>query len=224
VGRDCRPYGLLALRRDEMSKLTTILLALALAGCATDAERGISVEAMAPLVREYAFRDKPTLRSDTQFRIEEYELPGLWRDLRVQLFLARYMSPDGGQFNERLLIYHDGEVTPFASALGGHGLMSAVVMDGDLYYTYSDGSGRHWSHVGRLSIDGEEIRILESGGYLFVDLFVRSVDGRIQVEAGKFARFNSWKVERQVGWLKSEESSLAIVDATGAEIPLDSAQ
>jgi hypothetical protein len=202
-----------------MSKTLIALLMLAFAGCVTDTEQKTTVEELAPLVREYAFRENPKLNPQTQFKIEEHEVHGLWHALRVRLFLARYLSDAGEQFNESLLFYHDGKVTPFASAFGGYGLMSAVVMDGNLYYTYSFGSGIHRSHIGRLSMDARDIRIIVSGGYSATDLFVRNVDGRIRVESGKFTGFNSWKAERQVGWLKAKESSLAIVDATGAEVP-----
>jgi hypothetical protein len=174
----------------------------------------MTVETVAPLVREYAFREKPTLNSETQFKIEEYEVQGLWQDLKMQLFLVRY-GPNAGEW---IALYHDGKVTPFASAFGGPGLMSAFVMNSNLYYTYCFGSGILRSHIGRLSLDGREIRIVESGVYQSTQLFVRNVGGRIQVEAGNFAGFNSWKAERQVGWLKIKESSLAIVDTTGAEI------
>ena len=131
------------------------------------------------------------------------------------------MCTDGTQFNERLLIYCDGQVTPFANSFGGHGLVSAVVVDDSLYYTDSYGSGREFSQIGRVSLEGRKIRIVESAVYDITavpgaDLFVKEVDGRIRVEVGKFVAFNSWKEGRQVGWVTSEGSSLRIVDAHGA--------
>lgn len=188
---------------------------------ARDTGKKMTVETVAPLVREYAFREKPKLDPETQFKIEEYEVQGLWQDLKMQLFLVRYGPnvADRRFAGEWIALYHDGKVTSFASAFGGPGLMSAFVMDSNLYYSYCFGSGIHRSHIGRLSKDGREIRIVESGGYASTHLFVRNVAGRIQVEAGTFAGFNSWKAERHVGWLKIKESSLAIVDTTGAEIP-----
>lgn len=197
----------------------TIFLMLGLAGCAMETKPRMSTEALAPLVREYAFREKPNLNPSTQFKIEEYRVEGLEEALKIQLFLVRYMSHDSRQFNEGLLIYRDGKLMPFASTFGGQGLMSAVVSEDVLYYTYSFGSGMHRSHVGLLSIDGEKMRILESGGSLSTDLFVRKVEGGIQVEAGRFDGFNSWKPARRIGWAKSKASSLAIVDAAGAEVP-----
>ena len=207
--------------RRLLTCLLVFMTLCALAGCAADAEQRVSVADVAPLVREYAFEAKPTLNPETQFEIEEYDVPGMWRDLRVQLFLARYVSPGGGQFNESLLAYHDGELTPFACTFGGHGLMSAVMMDGDLYYTDSCGLGRHLSSLGRLSRDPGTIAILRSGRYLSVGLFVRNVDGRIQVETGRFVGFNSWQAGEPVGWLKADESSLAVIDATGKELSPD---
>ena len=205
--------------RNRMSKMMTISLMLALAGCATDTEPKMTAEALAPLVREYAFQEMRKLNPQTQFKIEEYEVSGLWHALEIQLFLARYMSPNGDQFNEGLFIYSDGKITPFASASGGHGLMSAVLMDDKLYYTYSWGSGRHRSHVGRVSVDDAKITITESGGYAQADLFIKKVNGKIQVEVGRFTGFNSWEAAEKIGCVKIKASSLVIVDAAGAEVP-----
>ena len=201
-----------------MDRLVTIVLMLALAGCATDAESRMTAEALMPLVREHAFSEKPKLNPSIQFKIKEYRVEGLHEALKIQLFLARYMSPDGQQFNERLLLYHDRKLIPFASTVGGFGLMSAVVSEDALYYTYSWGSGQHRSHIGYLSLNGDKIEILESGGYMSTDLFVRKVEDGILVEAGRFDGFNSWESAEEVGWVKRPVSSLAIVDAMGAEV------
>lgn len=202
-----------------MNRMIIILLMLGLAGCVADAKRRMSAETLAPLVKAYAFREIPKLNPSTQFKIEEYRVEGLQAALRIQLFLVRYMSADGQQFNESLLIYRDGKLTPFASAFGGHGLMSAVMVEDTLYYTYSFGSGIHRSHVGVLSIDDGKMQILESGGHISTDLFVRKIEGGIQVEAGQFHRFNSWNPTKVVGRVKRKPSSLAVVDPAGIEVP-----
>ncbi len=186
--------------------------------------RKIATADLGPLVRGYAFQQNPKLNPSAQFDLKEIDVPGLWNTLHIQLFLARYLAPDGTQFNERLLIYCDGQVTPFANSFGGHGLVSAVVVDDSLYYTDSYGSGREFSQIGRVSLEGRKIRIVESAVYDITavpgaDLFVKEVDGRIRVEVGKFVAFNSWKEGRQVGWVTSEGSSLRIVDAHGADVP-----
>jgi hypothetical protein len=147
------------------------------------------------LVKNYAFRNKPELKADTQFAIEEYAIDGL-KALDVQIILARYLAPDGSQFNEALLIYHDGKLAPFANAFGGHGLMSAVVSGGKLYYTYSFGSGRHRCHLAQLSIVGGKLAFAESGPLLEQDCFVKKDGARLRLEKGEFEKFNAWKAPR----------------------------
>ncbi len=210
------------LEKSKSERLKAVLCAGVVIGLCQP--RKITIAGLGPLVRDYAFQQDPKLNPPAQFDLKEIDVPGLWNTLHIQLFLARYLAPDGTQFNERLLIYCDGQVTPFGNSLGGHGLVSAVVVDDSLYYTDSYGSGREFSQIGRVSLDGRKIRIVESAVYDITavpgaDLFVKEVNGRIQVEVGKFVAFNSWKEGRQVGWVTSEGSSLRIVDAKGAEVP-----
>src|SRR5947208_2700417 len=166
-------------------------LAFALAGvlhCHTAFGQGPASPAeLKKLVKNYAFRINPELKSDTQFAIEEYAIDGL-KALDVQIILARYLAPDGSQFNEALLIYHDGKLTPFASAHGGHGLMSAVVSGGKLYYTYSFGSGRHFCRVAQLSIVRGKLTFAESGVLLNQDWFVKQDGSRLRLEKGEFEK------------------------------------
>ena len=201
-----------------MKRAAVFLLFVASAGCATNNELRISPENLAPLVREQAFRDQPELNPATIFKIEEYEVENLRKNLGVQLFLVRYMSAKGEPFNETLMVYHDRKVTPFSRAAGGHGLMSAVMVGDDLYYTFSWGSGIHRSQIGRLSADGAGLTINESGGYEDVDLFVRKDGDGIRVEAGRFVSFNSWEPGRTFGWLRTKGSFLAVIDDKGNEI------
>src|SRR5262245_10188722 len=168
-------------------------LSFALAGvlaCHTAfGQRPASPAELKTLVKNYAFRSKPELKADTQFAIEEYAIDGL-KALDVQIILARYLAPDGSQFNEALLIYHDGKLAPFANAFGGHGLMSAVVSGGKLYYTYSFGSGRHRCHLAQLSIVGGKLAFAESGPLLDQDCFVKQDGARLRLEKGEFKKFN----------------------------------
>ena len=127
--------------------------------------RKIAIADLGPLVRDYAFQQDPKLNPLVQFDLKEIDVSGLWNTLHIQLFLARYLGTGGTQFNERLLICCDGQLTPFANSFGGHGLVSAVVVDDSLYYTDSYGSGREFSQIGRVSLDGRRIRIVESAVY-----------------------------------------------------------
>jgi hypothetical protein len=199
-------------------RLIVVCLVLVFAGCATDEGPLVSAENLTPLVREYAFQDQPKLNPKARFKIEEYKVDGLWKNLKTRLFLVRYLSSNGEQFNERLLIYRDQKLTPFACVVGGNGLMSAIMVDNNLYYTYSWGSGIHRSHIGRLSIEGTDIRIVESSGYENIDLFIRKVGDRIQVEEGRFTSFNSWESGRDFGWIMTKGSSLAVINGEGEEI------
>ena len=201
-----------------MKRAAVFLLFVASAGCATNNELRISPENLAPFVRERAFRDQPELNPETVFKIKEYDVENLWEALKIQLLLVRYKSPQGESFNERLLACHDRKLTPFACASGGHGLMSAVMVGDELYYTFSWGSGIHRSQIGRLSADGAGLTINESGGYEDVDLFVRKDGDGIRVEAGRFVSFNSWEPGRTFGWLRTKGSFLAVIDDKGNEI------
>jgi hypothetical protein len=199
-----------------MKRIAMIGLALALAGCATGPKPRMSADALIPLVKEYAFRDEPTLDASTQFKVEERRVDGLQEEMGIQLFSASYLS-NGNRFDERYFIYHNGTLTPFACSIGGFGLMSTVVSDGALYYTYSWGSGIHRSQIGRLSIEGDRIEIVESGGYIGTDLFVSKGDNEIVVKRRCFEPkpLGSLQV---VGTVKRKGSSLVIVDAAGAEV------
>jgi hypothetical protein len=196
-------------------------LSLALAGVldcrAAFGQRPASPAELKTLVKNYAFRNTPGLRADAQFAIEEYAIDGL-KALHVQILLARYLTPDGSQFNEALLIYHDGKLTPFACALGGHGLMSAVVSGGKLYYTYSFGSGRHFCGLAQLSIVGGKLAFAESGLLLNQDCFVKQDGARLRLEKGEFEKFNAWKAERRIGEIAAKESGFAVLNDAGQEI------
>jgi hypothetical protein len=169
------------------------------------------------LVKNYALRNNPELKSDTRFAIEEYAIDGL-KALDVQIVLARYLADDGSQFNEALLMFHDGKLTPFGSAFGGHGLMSAVVSGGKLYYTYSFGSGRHFCRLALLSIGGGKLTFAESGPLLQHDFFVKKDGVRLRLEKGEYEKFNAWKAGPKIGEIAAKESGFAVLDDAGKEI------
>ena len=99
-----------------------------------------------------------------------------------------------------------------------------MVVGSNLYFTDSCGSGRELSHVGRVSIDGDKVKIADSDPYDMTgvpgaDLFVKAEGGRVRVEVGRFVALNSWKAGAQVGWVKDGNATLRIVDAAGADVP-----
>jgi len=202
------------------NSLTKVCL-LAFAGCTTvnhgDNGDGLPEEIMA-IVREHAFREQATLNPTTQIKIEEYHVEGLEEAMGIQLLFIRYLSPDGEQFNERMQVYRDGSLVTFGSTFGGFGLMSAAMHEDRLFYTYSWGSGIHRSHVGTISIEGDQLQFWETIGFVNQDLFVRSVSGDISVEVGSYLDFNSWEKSDVLGGGRLMENSLSIIDHDGNEI------
>jgi hypothetical protein len=182
-------------------------------------QRSASPAELKTLVKNFALRNNPELQSDTRFAIEEYTIEGL-KALDFQIILARYLGTDGSQFNEALLVYHDGKLTPFGSALGGHGLMSAVVSGGKLYYTYSFGSGRHFCILAQLSIVDGKLTFAESGPLLYQDFFVKQDGARLRLEKGEFEKFNSWKAGPKIGEIVAKKSGFAVLNDAGKEIEL----
>ena len=187
------------------------------------AEPGTEKEdGLAQLVRQWAYDSQPGLRGKgVRFAIEPYAVPGLKEAFDLDLLMVRFLSgEEGQQFNEAILIHREGTLTTFASAFGGFGLMSAVVNEGSLYYSYSFGSGIHRTHVGVLSKNDEgKLELRESGAYFSDDLFVRAKDGDIVVESGQYVKFNQWKSARPFGTVKLAAATFTIVDATGKERP-----
>lgn len=188
-----------------------------LSGCAAAAPARLSERELEPLVRERAFREQPDLQAQTRFLIEEYEIPGLWDAMTIQLLRVRYLAPDGSQFHEALLVRHEAKLTPFAETFGGHGLLSAALAEDGLYYSYSWGSGQSRSHVGRISRAGSGITIIRSDGYPNVDLFVKRKDGRLSVESGRFLGFNRWDRAEPVGGLQAGDGSITVLESAESE-------
>jgi len=200
--------------------MCSVLLLWSLGGlaCAAEPESKTAREEEEQTVRLRALQAHPKLAPRAQLKIEAYDIAGLWDALKVKVFLVRYLASDGQQFNDDLWVYRDGKASPFATTFGGYGLMSAVVSGNNLYYTYSWGSGRHRSHVGRLAIDKGELSIVESGGFADVDLCVKEVNGRVRVEQGTFRTFNAWKRGKSLGTVEVRDSRLSIVDEAGTEL------
>jgi hypothetical protein len=124
--------------------------------------------------------------------LHEYSVPKLRETLEAGLFLAELSSSENGApFNQLLFLYRNGRILPLGATFGGHGLMSAVVVDGELYCTYSWGSGLRRSHVARITPSGDRLLVRESRGFPSVDLFVRLAGGRLLVEEGAYRSFNA---------------------------------
>src|SRR5690606_25762939 len=127
--------------RTPIAVLLAVAGAMTFAGPATAAVTGEMIE---PLVQVLAFKEHPTLSADARFDIEEIRIEGLIEQLHVQVFIARL---EGTQDAGMLVAYYDGGLARFGETLGGSGLMSAVVDDSALYFTFSYGSGIHRSQL-----------------------------------------------------------------------------
>lgn len=179
----------------------------------------LSVADAEPLIRKFIRKEIPDLNPATQFKIEEIKVDQLWDKLQIQLFLVR-LTAGGSEFNSDMLVCHKGELRHFVTTVGGYGLMSGVVVDDAFFYTYSFGSGIHRSHVGKLTVVKDDLRIRETGGFIDRDLFVKKTDGKLAVEAAGFFNegfktFNSWTSAEPFGTLREEGESLQIIDPDG---------
>lgn len=168
-----------------------------------------------PAIHDYVRRLNQQRPEDARIPVEdlwiarEYPVADLQQTVGVRLFLVN---------GEMLFAYGHGQVRKFGLTFGGHGLMSAVVLDKALFYTYSFGSGLHRSHVGRMTFEDGAFRILESCAYFNHDLFVVKTNQGIRIDVGDFEQFNSWRPIRRLGRPELCRSSLVIVQEVGAEI------
>jgi len=83
-----------------------------------------------------------------------------------------------------------------------------MVHRGTFYFTFSCGSGAYRSHVGRLRFVDGKLKYADSGGFLYMDLFVsEAANGKVRVSSGKYLDFNRW--EEGFGTVE-EETALAV--------------
>lgn len=198
------------------SLLFVCALALPLSCWAEDAPTDARVK---QLVRDFAFSFNPNLNTNTEFNIRHLEVKGLWEGLKLQVFDIEYLNR-GQWFNGFVGIYHDGRITSLAPTIGGNGLMSGVMRNGEFYFTYSWGSGIHRSHVAKLEVADGNLKSWDSGGFQDADLFVSiGHDGKVKVHSGVFKGFNHWEAGKDIGFVETTNSSrLLIVDSKGEVI------
>jgi hypothetical protein len=187
-------------------------LTLALLGRAEDAPKAEQLER---LVRDFAFASTPNLNTNTLFQIRKLDVSGLWESMRLEVFDVAYTLKDVEWFNGFVGLYSRGKVSVLAPNVGGYGLMSGLMHDGEFYYTYSWGSGIHRSHVAKLARSGGELRFSVSGGFQDRDLFVAAgSDSKVHVFLGEFKSFNHYERGKDVGTVAEQSASgLEILDA-----------
>lgn len=195
---------------------------------ATAAEKP-SIETLTRHVRLY-FPDHYYYDSD-RLEVEICQVDGLWEAMEVQILKVQLFNLMGGKYRwppeTVYLLYHDGSLSPLMQSFGHAKLTSGVVVNVQLYYSYTDAlpaSGMPTNTIVRLTIEDGRLSFMYLPGGAPPSLYVGAVDGRAQVRAGQFDNFNNWKYETPVGWLKLEKSGLvqapelAIVDDFGDAI------
>jgi hypothetical protein len=196
------------------------------AGCAGSAPAKISTGELEPLVREHQSAES-SQSGFTSLEIEELVIPELWSQMQMQLFSADFGRP-GAYDGRQYFIYRDGQLTRFPWVRVSARLTSATAVDGGLYYTFTWGSGVFYQGLGRLSVDDERISSVESpplerGNPARAAIFVKEAGGRVQLELGSLTGMvlNSWEPRDDigpVGLVEVRDSSLFIVDASGADV------
>jgi hypothetical protein len=151
------------------------------------------VEVIQSAVRSFIAASGHGMSPSTRIELDRYEIPGLEERLDASAYLAKFLTVEGGPFNELLFLYRRGAVVPFGETFGGWGLMSGVVHGRCFYYTYSWGSGIHRSHVGRLAVERGELKGGESAAFQNVDVFVSKTERGISIDSGEFIAFNRWR-------------------------------
>ncbi len=127
---------------------------------------------------------------DVRYSYRGIDVPGLEESLQTRIFLAKFETDAGIQIEEKLLALRGGKVQTFGATFGGHGLMSALVQNGCMYYSFSWGSGLHRSHVGRLKIKGESLEVWESDWFPNADVIVRLAGAKVEIVHGEYVGFN----------------------------------
>jgi hypothetical protein len=192
--------------RPANTRLLSVICALALPILGWAAEIP-TAEQVDRLARELAFSEYPDLRTyvhvPADFRVRNLEIKGLWEEMNVQLFGIEALGESA-----LLGIYHNGEMTSLGPDIGGSGLMSGLIQNGEFYCTYSWGSGIHRSHVVKLRVEKGRLRRWDSGGYVGNDVFVsRGLDDKVQIFTGEFKEFNHWEAGTNIGFVVTTNSS-----------------
>jgi hypothetical protein len=183
-----------------------------------------SMAKITELIQAYAFKSNPNLNPQTEFRVRETKVKGLWDAMKLRVFtLDECDSDTHTPFNQFLCVYHNGKVQWFGHAFGGSGLTSGVVVGDKFYYTCSFGSGRRLSQVGRIEVRQGKVRVVESEALSFDDadlLLSIGAQGAVRVIRGTPKGFNQWENESDYGTLDEKNPNLLRINkAASADNP-----
>lgn len=203
-----------------MNARLLFLIAVLSVGLIARAEDAPNAEQVQRLVRDFAFAFNPNLNTNTVFQIRKLAVDRLWESMRLQVFDVAYTLKNVEWFNGFVGVYHDGKITSLAPSVGGYGLMSGLIDNGEFYYTYSWGSGIHRSHVAKLRIADGKLKSTDSGGFEGQDLFVAADSGgKVRVVSAEFKEFNRWEKGKDIGFVgMTNSSALQIVGPKGEVI------
>jgi hypothetical protein len=205
--------------RPKVVTLAMLLLALPLGA----AERPTD-ERLNELATAYALRINPTLPQFGFYVIlQRLEVPELWDRFEAEVVDIQWFAGGGG-LHTYVGLYRNGQIEFLAPSIGGRGLMSAVVKNGALYYTFSWGELVHRSQLGRLELTaGDRVPTALSGGFRGEDLFLSTMpDGSLKIEAGRFESFNRWNPVRAVGTIRQPTpADIELVGTDGTVIAPD---
>jgi hypothetical protein len=175
-------------------------------------------------VHEFIVQEAAKFAPGWQVEIHEHNVDGLWDALNIKIFRVLFFSKDGkDQFNDDLLLYcSDGKVLSLKKenqvGMGFSGILSSVLSDKCLYYTYGFGSGIYRSHVARIALENGKVNIMTSGGFEEKKLYVKEVKGQVQVESKNFLDPDSKSPAVELGHIKIMDSRLAIVNEKDEEV------
>ena len=173
------------------------------------------------LFRDFVYRDIPTYNPVSEFSVEELQVPGAWEAMGIQLFSGGFPDDYGYVVNERPVVMRACKLYPLTK-WSSERLLSAVLVGSTLYYTVQAGSGIMYSELGRISLSGGGLQILQGADYGRPDglnLYLRASGGQIAVDLGTGMKFNSWSALQILGWLRDDGANIVVVDPAGAVIP-----
>ena len=185
-------------------------------------ETPIDASQAATAYTAYRLGVQPDLSPSATFVAEELNVPGLWEALQAQLFAARW-ADDTSSFQVCSFVYRHCELTVVVDGNVMFGqIVSGVVANGALYYSWQFGSGIFYSSIGKVASDGSAL--VEAVGPFYSlgappPLVLEATATDVLVYRAMPQVFNVWSTKELFGTLKDYGDRLAILDSNGQEIP-----
>ena len=185
-------------------------------------ETPIDASQAAAAYTAYRLGVQPDLGPSATFVAEELNVPGLWEALQAQLFAARW-ADDTSSFQVCSFLYRHCEVTVVVDGNVMFGqIVSGVVANGALYYSWQFGSGIYYSSIGKVAADSSALVQTAAPAYMLGSpppLVLEAAATDVLVYRALTQVFNVWSTKELFGTLKDYGDRLAILDSNGLEIP-----